>query len=910
MARNYVQGKDYRLAGAGVAATDTSITLTSMQLPNSNALITMADFGEIGFITFEPETNREENASFTGITQNLNGSATLTGVTRGLTFVSPSTTDNALRKSHSGGSIVRVSNSVQFYENLANKYNSQTIKGVWTFNADADGANPVIDDPDYVPSDDEYIVKKYAVEQLPNDPAFIANLEAAGIGSSIEVEENGVSVETGVNKINILSNSPIVTNPATGEVDIDLTNLGGSGGANLLYDAWDDFLSSKETTFSDNTSYSIGTLNWSGDVNANNTIGDMVDGEADHTGIFRLEGAGTTNPYLQLGAADTGIYPLYDIAKDGTVYNTIIRLPLATDDCYITIEGGSGGEISINFDNGTGDYSFVTNDGGGPETTNLGAYAAGDWYEIKIECNTADIKLYIGVNGATPTLVATHTTIPTPAAGTFRYGCTGGQAMDIDFFGMKYGRVLTSPSSGSVINLTAGEDLTAGDTVGYASFIDDTAMKAVWAYRINSTGSLGYTVDGVRAVCEIDTDKYAILFETSEAGVNTPYRAVISTLDRDTLTWSFGTPSAIIKRPSGDAISLCKVDTDKFIMSYLNDSVPAELGVKACTVSGTTIAIGAEDTYTSPDNGDLTDLTYLAPDRVAVLISTGGYSGQDAVLIEITVSGSTATIGSPTLIAGITNGLGLIEKIDTDKVAIVYGDSVIIATVSGGTWTVGTPVTLPSSIVTGQLYGQISINSKDTDEFWVIADRTSNVRYLHYTVSGTTPTLNASGTYADAGNDVVSLMNDGTDMFLFAQSSDALLSGVAKLTINGASIDISPFVVKYTSASLFVGSTSHVKNMMINASGYYGQLSTDSPGATDELNVPFHIKGMTNLFIGVAQSTTARGATVPVLIAGVDDNQTGLTTGALYDAFEGGIVATGTQLFNTMQAQNSTDLKI
>ncbi len=52
----------------------------------------------------------------------------------------------------------------------------------------------------------------------------------SGSGSPIEVEENGVSVETGVTKINILSNSPIVTNPATGEIDINMTGFGSGGG--------------------------------------------------------------------------------------------------------------------------------------------------------------------------------------------------------------------------------------------------------------------------------------------------------------------------------------------------------------------------------------------------------------------------------------------------------------------------------------------------------------------------------------------------------------------------------------------------------------------------------------------------------------------------------------------------------
>lgn len=241
MTRNYVQGKDYRLAGSGVAATDTSLVLTSMQLPNSGELVTMSMFGSIGFITFEPETDREENASFTGITQNANGTATLTGVTRGLTFVSPSTTDITLRKSHSGGTIVRVSNSVQFYENLANKYNQETIKGVWTFNSSTDGAAPKVDDDAYVPADDEYIHKKFAQDNYGSGNVAVAvdGVTITGDGTtgnplvatpgaySLDVQENAVSIETGVDTINFTGNVN-VTNPSAGVVDVEILSGGGS----------------------------------------------------------------------------------------------------------------------------------------------------------------------------------------------------------------------------------------------------------------------------------------------------------------------------------------------------------------------------------------------------------------------------------------------------------------------------------------------------------------------------------------------------------------------------------------------------------------------------------------------------------------------------------------------------------
>lgn len=82
---------------------------------------------------------------------------------------------------------------------------------------------------------DELVANNYFTTELAGDTNFITQLQTAGIGS-LEVEENGVSVETGVNKINLITNSPIATNPVTGEVEIDLTSLGLGGGTKLAID--------------------------------------------------------------------------------------------------------------------------------------------------------------------------------------------------------------------------------------------------------------------------------------------------------------------------------------------------------------------------------------------------------------------------------------------------------------------------------------------------------------------------------------------------------------------------------------------------------------------------------------------------------------------------------------------------
>ncbi len=111
-----VQASQFTLSGAGITNTATTIQLTSFKLPDpSKTLITMAMFGDIGYAVIEPQTSRIENISFTGVTQNANGSATLTGVSRGLSFYTPYNATASLGLSHGGGAYLILTNSGAFY---------------------------------------------------------------------------------------------------------------------------------------------------------------------------------------------------------------------------------------------------------------------------------------------------------------------------------------------------------------------------------------------------------------------------------------------------------------------------------------------------------------------------------------------------------------------------------------------------------------------------------------------------------------------------------------------------------------------------------------------------------------------------------------------------------------------------
>jgi len=135
-------GGTYRLQSS-VGTSNTSITLSSFKEPTSGIKYTMSYLNSsIMYGTLDPQTTYKELISFTGITQNADGTATLTGVSRGLGFSYPYTASSTLAQSHSGQSIFILSNAPQLYNQYSAKANDETITGLWTFAQTPLGINP------------------------------------------------------------------------------------------------------------------------------------------------------------------------------------------------------------------------------------------------------------------------------------------------------------------------------------------------------------------------------------------------------------------------------------------------------------------------------------------------------------------------------------------------------------------------------------------------------------------------------------------------------------------------------------------------------------------------------------------------------------------------------------------------
>lgn len=127
----FVQAQEFSLAGGGAAIAATSIILNSFkQIDGTN--LTMTDFGTIGYGTISPDTSRELQISFTGVTQNANGTATLTGVKTVLN-VDPYTETSGLASSQAGNAVFVITNTAGFYGKFAVKGNDESVTGLWDF---------------------------------------------------------------------------------------------------------------------------------------------------------------------------------------------------------------------------------------------------------------------------------------------------------------------------------------------------------------------------------------------------------------------------------------------------------------------------------------------------------------------------------------------------------------------------------------------------------------------------------------------------------------------------------------------------------------------------------------------------------------------------------------------------------
>jgi len=164
MVNNYkfAQLQPFTLYGAGAVAGATTVTLKSFTTIAGVALA-MTDFGTIGFGTIEPGNGKlEEQISFTGVTPNANGTATLTGVKTVLNLY-PYTQTSGLAQTHAGSTSFVISNTAGFYDQMVAKNDDATITGLYTFDV---AQFPKMSDATTMPTDQAQLATKAYADQV------------------------------------------------------------------------------------------------------------------------------------------------------------------------------------------------------------------------------------------------------------------------------------------------------------------------------------------------------------------------------------------------------------------------------------------------------------------------------------------------------------------------------------------------------------------------------------------------------------------------------------------------------------------------------------------------------------------------------------------------------------------------
>ncbi len=455
-----------------------------------------------------------------------------------------------------------------------------------------------------------------------------------------------------------------------------------------------------------------------------------------------------------------------------------------------------------------------------------------------------------------------------------------------------------------VQNFTARQDLTAGVPVGISNVIGGVAKAND---QVNSTSEIGTTDFVLYDIQWLTGDKFVCLF-TANLGTGNSQVAIV-TVDRATMAVSFGTSESVGTLESsgaGGSASVVVYGTDRFVIfSIINGS--NNLNYSSYSVSGTTIT--GQQSGTLISSGSLETCVACLVDTNEIVGVTAGSA--DSAFFYVTMSTYTATLtDSDSASSPWSGGGGVFAdvcKIATDKAIFVSSISnggshkMKVVTVNGTSQTLGSDVAVSGTLSGSKI--DTRVVSPATDRAVLITGNTTGtVNYSIAVISGTVPAVGA--VISNVARDYTNMIYDSANSLVLEFSNDA------------------QYKIVWTDSTLSRVQTG--ANMNINVDGNFtkGAYSTDNSYYLEMGNFSqstaspsYNIQGMSDNFLGIVQTTTARGGTVPVLIKGVDSNQVSLSAGTYYLVSNGTLTAiASSETINTLddtfviQAISSTQI--
>lgn len=439
--------------------------------------------------------------------------------------------------------------------------------------------------------------------------------------------------------------------------------------------------------------------------------------------------------------------------------------------------------------------------------------------------------------------------------------------------------------------MTAAENLTAGDRVGISNVLDLYCARANTVSRsLTVTPDVKDNATGLSKTIVVGTDKYLLAYV--ETGTNT-LKVVAISINRANMASPFtvGTPVTVTTTQVAGSYSqslydVCQLDTDKFAVAYTESGATTVTRLVIATISGTTITLGTAVNFDSSANA-LTGLGMGQTGTNKAVVAIGKATNYRAVCF--TASGTVATIGTAAALhANMSDTSMAVVGVGTDKFCVSNADLGYMqcGTISGTTITLGTHVQYDSNAAPD--VNTHSLWSPASNVVCVSYQRSGNKYFICATISGTTLTF---GTAFDSGNTGAGVvLNVSSSVFYSTGGSSALRQyGISGTTITETKV----------LAQGIVGGGA--RGGFLNFGTYWVILGH---GGT---SVSYFILGMSNNFIGIAQSTVSKDATVEVMLEGIDANQSGLVPGLKYLVGTGGAL---TQIGNDTTINTLDDLDV
>ena len=412
-----------------------------------------------------------------------------------------------------------------------------------------------------------------------------------------------------------------------------------------------------------------------------------------------------------------------------------------------------------------------------------------------------------------------------------------------------------SPVSGTITYYGDGSGLT-GVSAGSHNFVASGTIPNGSTVVINTDGTVGVVTEttsntpsvGSAAVFEsANTNDISATFDSSNNKVVIAYRdndnslygtAVVGTVSGTSI--SFGTPVVFNANNSSPGSAIFDSSNNKVVIAY-SDSGNSNQGTAIVgTVSGTSISFGTSVVYESGSN-DSTSATFDSSNNKVVIAYRDVGNSYYGTAVVGTVSNTSISFGTPVVFnsAGTTSDISATYDSTNNKVVISYRDggnsnygTALVGTVSGTSISFGTPVVFNS--------GYSSSNSAVFDS--------ANGKVVI--------------SYRDVGN----------------SSYGTAVAG----TVSGTSISFGTPVVFESAEIQFVSATYDSANSKVvfgyrdNENSNYGTAVVFS-SSTSTTNLT------SENYIGIASEEITDGQTGKVtIVTGINEGQTGLTTGRTY----------------------------